>query len=140
MKTCFVLLILCCLMLPNWMSFLTSIFIQRGNWHLSLLQWCSPISFLFFSYLDLWLLVGRKEKIGSLGWTYTHCLLCLERVTNQNLLYSTWNSAHCYVAAWMRGGFGEPWIRVYVWLNPFAIHPKLSQHCSSAISQYKIRV
>ena len=41
-----------------------------------------------------------------------------------------WNSAQCYVAAWMGGGWlvGE-WIHVYVWLSPFTIHLKLSQHC-----------
>ena len=29
----------------------------------------------------------------------------------------------------MRGEFGEEWIHVYVWLNPFAIYLTLSQHC-----------
>ena len=28
-------------------------------------------------------------------------------MTNKDLLYSTWNSAHCYVAAWMEEGLGE---------------------------------
>ena len=112
------------------------------------------------------------------------------------LLYSTGNSAQCYMAAWMGGEFGEEcslvakswltllrphgsfvcgilrarildrvaisssrgyswprniyvsctdrqtlyhwatrevfggeWIHVYVWLSPFAVHLKLSQHC-----------
>ena len=45
-------------------------------------------------------------------------------------LYSTGNSAQGYVAAWMRGEFRGEWVYVYVWLSPFAIHPKqLSQHC-----------
>ena len=26
--------------------------------------------------------------------------------TNKNLLYSSWNSAQCYMPAWMGGGFG----------------------------------
>ena len=26
---------------------------------------------------------------------------------------------------------------VYVWVSPLAAHPKLSQHCYSAIAQYK---
>ena len=39
------------------------------------------------------------------------------------------NSAQCYVAAWMGGEFGGEWIHVYVWLSPFAVHLKLSQHC-----------
>jgi len=29
----------------------------------------------------------------------------------------------------MGGEFGGEWIHVYVWLNPFATYPKLSQHC-----------
>ena len=49
------------------------------------------------------------------------------------------NSVQCYVAAWMGGGFGGEWIHVYVWLSHFAIHLKLSQHCQSAILQYKTK-
>ena len=48
--------------------------------------------------------------------------------TQQDLLYSTWNSAQCYVAAWMGGECGGEQIQVYVWLGPFTIHLKLSQH------------
>ena len=33
-------------------------------------------------------------------------LLYLKWITNKNLLYSTGNSAQCYVAAWMGGEFG----------------------------------
>ena len=36
-----------------------------------------------------------------------YTLLYLTCVTNKDLLYSTWNSAQRYVAAWMGGGFGE---------------------------------
>ena len=57
-----------------------------------------------------------------------YTLLYLKWITSKNLLYSTWNSALCYVAAWMRQGFEGEWIHVYVWLSPFAIHLKLSQH------------
>ena len=32
------------------------------------------------------------------------------------------------MAGWMQGEFGGEWIHVYTWLNPFAIHLKLSQH------------
>ena len=39
-----------------------------------------------------------------------------------------WNSPQCYVAAWMEEEFGGEWIHVYVWLNPFAVHLKLSQN------------
>ena len=41
-----------------------------------------------------------------------YTLLCLIRVTNKDLLYSTGNSAQCYVAAWMGGKFGGEWIHV----------------------------
>ena len=58
----------------------------------------------------------------------TYTLLYLKWMTNKNLLYSTGNSAQCYVAAWMGGEFGGEWVHVYVWLNPFAVHLKPS-HC-----------
>ena len=32
----------------------------------------------------------------------------------------TWNSAQCYVEAWIRGEFGGGWVHVYVQLHPFA--------------------
>ena len=55
------------------------------------------------------------------------------------LLYSIWNSAQCYVAAWMGGEFRGEWIHVYVWLSPFAGHLKSPQHCQSAIPHHKIK-
>ena len=39
-------------------------------------------------------------------------LLYLKWITNKNLLYSTWNSAQCYVAAWMGAEFGRERIHV----------------------------
>ena len=56
-------------------------------------------------------------------------LLYLKWITNKDLLHSTWNSAQCHRAAWMGGEFGGEWIHVYVWLSPFAVRLKLSQHC-----------
>ena len=41
-------------------------------------------------------------------------LLYLKWITNKDLLYSTGNSAQCYVAAWMGGEFRGEWIHVYV--------------------------
>ena len=58
-----------------------------------------------------------------------YTLLYLKRITNKDLLYSTGNSAQCSEAAWMGGEFGGEWTHVYVWLSPFAVHLKLSQHC-----------
>ena len=49
-------------------------------------------------------------------------------IANKDLLYSTRNSARCYVAGWMGGESGGEWIHVYVWLSRFAVHLKLSQH------------
>ena len=72
---------------------------------------------------------GGKGESGSLGWTCTHCYTENGWITNKDLLCSTWNSAQYYVAAQMGGKSGGEWIHVYVWLNPFALHLKLSQLC-----------
>ena len=56
-------------------------------------------------------------------------IVYLKLITNKVLLYSTGNSAQCYVAAWIGGELGGEWIHVYVWLSPFSVHLKLSQHC-----------
>ena len=56
-------------------------------------------------------------------------LLYLKWIPNKDLLYSTGNSAQRYVAAWTGGEFGGEWMHVCVWLSPFAVHLKLSQHC-----------
>ena len=37
-----------------------------------------------------------------------HTLLYLKWITNKEVLYSTGNSAQCYVAAWMGREFGGP--------------------------------
>ena len=52
-----------------------------------------------------------------------YMLLYLQWITSKDLLYSTRNSAQCYMAAWMGGEFRG------VWLSPFAVYLKLSQHC-----------
>ena len=46
-----------------------------------------------------------------------YALLYLKWITNKKLLYSTRNSAQCYVSAWMGGSFGGEWIHVYVSLT-----------------------
>ena len=55
-----------------------------------------------------------------------YTLLYLKWITKKDLLYSTWNSAPCYVAAWKGGEFAEEWIHAYVWLSPFTVHLKLT--------------
>ena len=36
----------------------------------------------------------------------TYTLLYVKLITDKHLFYSTWNSAQCYVPAWMEGEFG----------------------------------
>ena len=44
-------------------------------------------------------------------------LLCLKWITNKHLLYSTWNSAQCYVPDWIWGVPGENgYIDTYDWV------------------------
>ena len=44
-----------------------------------------------------------------------YTLLYLKWITNKDPPYSIWNSAQCYVAAWMGGEFGREWIHVYLY-------------------------
>ena len=73
--------------------------------------------------------IARREGIIRDFGKVMYTLLYIKWITNKNLLYSTWNSAQCYVLAWMEGKFAREWIYAYVWLSPFAVHLKLSQHC-----------
>ena len=70
--------------------------------------------------------MGRRDREFGIDM---YILLYLKWKTTKVLLYSTGNSAQWYMVAWMGGEFGEEWIHVYVWLSPFAVHLKLSQHC-----------
>ena len=82
---------------------------------------------------------GWEEGIVREFGMDMYALLYSKWITNRGLLYSTGNSAQCHVAAWMGGEFGGEWMHVYVWLSHFAVQLKLSQHCSLAILQYKIK-
>ena len=44
-----------------------------------------------------------------------YTLLCLEWITNKDLLYCT----QCYVTAWMGGKFGGEWIQVGICMAEF---------------------
>ena len=57
-----------------------------------------------------------------------YTLLYLKLITNKDLLYSTWISAQCYVAAWIGGEFVGEWLHIYLWLGPSTLYLKLSQH------------
>ena len=58
---------------------------------------------------NLWLWVSRRmggrDIIREFEIMYT--LLYLKWITNKDLLYSTGNSAQCYVAAWLEGSLEE---------------------------------
>ena len=69
---------------------------------------------------------GTVRDFGNVMYT----LLYLKWITNKHLLYSTWNSAQCYVPAWMGGGLRGEWTHVYGWLSPFTVYLKLPQHCN----------
>ena len=43
-----------------------------------------------------------------------YTLLYLKWIINKDLLYNTWKSAQCYVAAWMGGKFRGEWIHICV--------------------------
>ena len=49
-----------------------------------------------------WVKNGRKRQLGSSGWT---CPCCIFKMSNQGPMYSTGNSAQCYMAAWIGGKF-----------------------------------
>ena len=63
------------------------------------------------------------KKVREFG-IEIYTLLYLKWITNKDLLSSAWNSAQCYVAAWVEGEFGRKWIHVCIWLSPFAVHLK----------------
>ena len=52
------------------------------------------------------LMVARGEGIAREFGKAMYTLLHSKWITSKDLLYSTGNSAWCYVAAWMGGEFG----------------------------------
>ena len=57
--------------------------------------------------LDNGFMVTRRGGIVREFGINMYTLLYLKWITNKDLLYSTGNSAQCYVAAWMGREFGE---------------------------------
>ena len=70
-----------------------------------------------------------RQGIVKDFWKVMYTLLYFKWLTNKNLLHSTWNSAQCSMPVWMGGEFMGEWIHEYVWLSPFTVHLKPSQHC-----------
>ena len=71
-------------------------------------------------------MVAKREEIVRESGIDMYTLLYFKWITTKALLYSTGNSAQCYVAAWMGEERGPEWIHVSVWLSPFTVHLKLS--------------
>ena len=63
--------------------------------------------------------------------------LYLKRITKKDLLYSTWNSAQCFLAAWRGGEFEGEWIHVYMDESLYC-SPETITHFYLAIPQSKI--
>ena len=55
---------------------------------------------------------GSREGIVRECEMDMYTLLYLKWITDKDLLYSTWNSAQCYAAAWMGGESGGEWTLV----------------------------
>ena len=53
----------------------------------------------------------EEGKVREFGMDI-YIVLYLKWITNKDLLYSTGNSAPCYMAAWMGGEFVGEWIHV----------------------------
>ena len=63
-------------------------------------------------------------SLSLLKWEKTHTHIHMKQIResmNWSILYR--------FNAWMGGEFMGEEIHVYVWLSPFAVHLKLSQHC-----------
>ena len=74
------------------------------------------------SPLCVWVCVCVHFPLTQKWRNYT--LIYLKWITNKSLLYSTWNSAQCYVTAWMGGEFGGEWM--HAWLSLYTVYLKLS--------------
>ena len=57
-------------------------------------------------------MVARGEGIVRDFGMDRYTLLYLKWITNKDLLYSTGNSAQCYMAAWTGGEFAGEWIYI----------------------------
>ena len=74
------------------------------------------------------LIVAREGIVREFG-KVMYTLLYSKCIANKDLLYSTQNSAQCYVPAWIGREFQGEWIHVYVWVHPFSVHLKLLLIC-----------
>ena len=81
---------------------------------------------------------GIVREIGMDMYT----LLYLKSITNKDILYSTWNSAQCYVAAWWKGGLGENgYMYMYGWVpSLFTSNYHNTVHGYTPIQNKKLKI
>jgi len=80
---------------------------------------------------------GKVREFGMDMYTLLH----LKQITNKDLLYSTWNTAQCYVIAWMEGRLGENrYMCMYGWVPSLFTWNCHNIVWLSAIPQYKVKV
>ena len=83
----------------------------------------------------------EEGKVREFGMDI-YIVLYLKWITNKDLLYSTGNSAQCYVAAWIGGEFAGESIHVYVWLtlrcSPEAITTLLISYTPIQNKKFKV--
>ena len=119
----------------------------HAGWNLAVVfiwVWTHPLGWSRPHGLVSCSLWGTKQVDQKYPWRYgvgdRHVHTAMLKMDNHRILpYSTGNPAQCYAAGWTGGEFRGEWIPVHVRLSSLAAHLKLSQHCSSAVLQCKIK-
>ena len=83
--------------------------ILQEKFRMWLLRWAHVEPCMSFFSVEI------KREVSVCKWEGLRCIRCYTlsgsfKQSNHNLLNSTWNSAQCYVPAWMREGLGGKWI------------------------------
>ena len=71
---------------------------------------------------------GGRDSYGVRGGHVHTAVFKMDNQQGPTAQHRELCSVLCGSLDWVGGLRGE-WIRVYVWLSPFTIHLKLSQHC-----------
>ena len=110
-----------------------------GTSHLKMMTYvickiCLHQEFFVFFFKEVWL----KEMLhfwGSVIKMDMHTLLYLKWIINKVLLYGTWNSVQCYVAAWMGGEFGREGMVKSLHCSPGRIRTLLISDCCCLVAK-----